>query len=301
MNRSHGQSPSWWSERLPCSLFLPPEKKEIMTPQEKFNATRRELSAALIERDEEIDLVLTALVAQQHVLLVGPPGTGKSLLSDAIVEWMDGAKFSILLNKFTTPEETVGPISLIGLKSDEYRRVVDGYLPTAHVAFIDEIWKASSAILNTLLKLLNERVFTNGTEVIRCPLRLCVAASNEWPSSEDGKELTALFDRFLFRRSVRPISTETGRDRLLFDDRIGKPRLSTKSTPEDIDQAHREASVLPWSEDAKDALRSILHEARREGIQPGDRRMRESVKSARAYAWLNGASLRIGPARGRGY
>src|SRR5688572_16666374 len=110
--------------------------------QEKFAATRKELSSALIERDDEIDLVLTALVAQEHVLLVGPPGCAKSLLLDTLMSWMSGRRFSILLNRFTCPEEILGPISVSGLKSDVYRRVTTGKLPEADLCFLDEIFKA---------------------------------------------------------------------------------------------------------------------------------------------------------------
>ena len=111
--------------------------------QEKFLTTRRELSAALIERDEEIDLVLTALIAQEHPLLVGPPGTAKSLLLDSLMQWMHGKKFTVLLTKFSTPEELFGPISVAGLKEDRYRRITTGKLPETDGAFIDEIFKAS--------------------------------------------------------------------------------------------------------------------------------------------------------------
>src|SRR3954465_15810494 len=107
--------------------------------QAKFATTRKELSAALIERDDEVDLVLTALVAQEHVLLVGPPGCAKSLLLDSLMAWMNGRRFSILLNRFTTPEEILGPISVSGLKSDVYRRVTTGKLPEADLAFVDEV------------------------------------------------------------------------------------------------------------------------------------------------------------------
>src|SRR3954468_20374978 len=99
--------------------------------QEKFVTTRKELSTALIERDEEIDIVLTALVCQEHPLLVGPPGTAKSLLLDSIMSWMNGKKFTILFNRFSTPEEVFGPISVAGLKNDKYRRVTTGKLPEA--------------------------------------------------------------------------------------------------------------------------------------------------------------------------
>src|SRR5262249_36652430 len=154
----------------------------------KFTLARRELSEALIERDEEIDVVLTALVAQQHVLLVGPPGTAKSLLLDALARWLDGRKFSALLTRFSQPVQLFGPVSLRALKEDRFVRVTAGRLPEADLAYLDEIWKASSAILNTLLKVLNERTFDPGDgALVKVPLKVCVAASNEWPSPETGK------------------------------------------------------------------------------------------------------------------
>jgi MoxR-like ATPase len=265
--------------------------EEPGTPiQEKFAATRRELSAALIERDDEIDLVLTALIAQEHPLLVGNPGTAKSLLLDSLMNWMGGQRFTILLTKFSTPEELFGPISVAGLKEDRYRRITTGKLPEATGAFIDEIWKASSAILNTLLRLLNERVFDNGDgTLVKVPLRICVAASNEWPQQfEGGKELNALYDRFLLRKTVRPILSALGRQRLLWH-RDHTPKLTTSITPAEIDQAHREAASLSWSDDAKEALETILRELAKEGIQPGDRRQYKAIGATQAFAYLHGA------------
>jgi len=107
--------------------------------QSKFARARREMAESLIERDSEIDLVLTGLVARENVLLVGPPGCAKSLLLDSLMAWMHGRKFSILLNRFSCPEEVLGTISVAGLKSDVYRRVTTGKLPEADLAFLDEI------------------------------------------------------------------------------------------------------------------------------------------------------------------
>src|SRR5947209_3515407 len=239
--------------------------------QEKFVQTRRELSAALIERDEEIDIVLTALVCNEHPLLVGPPGTAKSLLLDSLMRWTSGRRFTALLTKFTTPDELFGPISVAGLKEDRYRRVTTGKMPEAHLVFLDEVFKASSAILNTLLRILNERVFENGDgTLVKVPLLLCVSASNEWPNAQEGgKELQAVFDRYLFRRTVRPILSAAGRQRLLWD-RDHTPKLSTSVSPAEVDQAHADAQALPWADEARDALEAILRELAKEGIQPGD-------------------------------
>jgi MoxR-like ATPase len=260
--------------------------------QAKFATARRELCASLIERDEEIDLVLTALVAREHPLLVGPPGTAKSMLLDALMCWMGGRRFSALLTKFTAPEELFGPISLTGLKEDRFVRVTTGRLPEADGCFLDEVFKAGSAILNTLLRILNERTFDVGDGVSRpVPLRICVAASNEWPNSEDGgKELQALFDRFLLRKVIRPVATRAGRERLLWSD-IRPPVFSALITSVELDQASEQAKALPWGDAGKDALTQVLKELGGEGIRPGDRRQRKAVRVAQAYAWLNGAEL----------
>jgi MoxR-like ATPase len=259
-----------------------------MNAHAKFAQMRSDMNAALIERTAEIDLCLTALVARQHVLLVGPPGTAKSMLAESLVRWLAGQQFTILLTKFTTPEEVFGPISLAGLKADHYKRITTGRLPNADIAFVDEVFKASSAILNTMLTVLNEGLFDNDGSRQSCPLQLCVAASNEWPGANgDGKELGALFDRFVLRTTVRPIATDRGLNKLLWERHLDVC-LSDVITPQEIEEARTEAEALPWTELARDAYMAIIREARQEGICPGDRRLRKSIATARAYAWLNG-------------
>jgi MoxR-like ATPase len=204
--------------------------------------------------------------------------------------WTSGRRFTALLTRFTTPDELFGPVSLKALKEDRYRRVTTGKLPEADLAYLDEVFKGSSAVLNTLLRLLNERVFEDGDgSLVKVPLLLCVGASNEWPDSQDGgKELAAAFDRFLFRRSVRPILSQAGRQRLLWT-ADHTPRLSTRVTPDEVRRARAEALALPWGADAREALEAVLRELAREGIRPGDRRQFKAVSAARAYAWLCGA------------
>src|SRR5262249_55148306 len=157
-------------------------------------------------------------------------------------------------------------------KEDKYVRVSSGKLPEADYCFLDEIYKASSAILNTLLKVLNERTYDAGDGAVRkVPLKLCVAASNEWASPETGKELAAISDRFLLRRTVQPIRSRPGRERLLWT-ADHTPKLSSTISTSEVEKARSDVQGLPWSRDAKDALETILSELGKEGIQPGDRR-----------------------------
>jgi MoxR-like ATPase len=255
--------------------------------QSKFAATRADLASALLEREGEIDMVLTALLCGEHALLVGPPGTAKSMLSDTMASWVNTERFSILFNRYTSPEEVFGPVSLSGLKADEYRRVIDNTLVTCGVAFLDEIFKASSAILNTTLKVLNERTFRNGKADVACPLELAIAASNEWPT--ESKELAALFDRFLFRKEVQPVQQESNIQRLMYDIDL-TPKLTTTLTMDELSKAREEARKLTISEAAKDAMRDIRKEVETQGVRVGDRRRRKSVPAIQAFAWLNGDS-----------
>jgi len=259
-----------------------------VTVKDKFLTVRRELGESLIERSEEIDLLLTALIAGEHLLLVGPPGCGKSLLIDSLMKWTHGSKFCCLLNKYTLTEELFGPYSLTELKNDRFVRITTNRLPEAKYVFLDEIFKSSSSILNSLLKLLNERTFDCGDGVtLRVPLELCLAASNEWPEGDSKKELGALFDRFLLRKTVNPISSLAGRQKLLWANK--PPEFSTSLSAHELTAARLDAQGLSWSKEAKQALESILDELARQGVRPSDRRQYKSVSIVQAYAWLNGA------------
>ena len=148
---------------------------------------------------------LLGALAGQNVFLYGPPGTAKSMISRRLSSIFDDCiYYECLLQKYSTPEDIFGPISIKELKEDRYTRKTEGFLPEADVAFLDEIWKSSPAILNTLLTILNEKKFRNGNKDIDVPLLFAIAASNEIPSSEQG--LNALYDRFPIRIPVFPIS-----------------------------------------------------------------------------------------------
>src|SRR5579863_2892942 len=166
----------------------------------KLSSIREELNHLFLERTDLIDGALCALLSASHILIIGPPGTAKSMLADELCRRIEGANyFQWLLTKFSTPEEIFGAVSLKSLEQDDYRRVTDHKLPEAHIAFLDEIFKANSSILNALLTVINERVFHNGRARVTVPLITMFGASNELP---DEDELTALFDRFMLRFMV---------------------------------------------------------------------------------------------------
>jgi len=168
---------------------------------DKLNNIIKELKSDFYERDEVVEGSVCALLTSNHMLILGPPGTAKSQLSNELCSRITGTQyFHWLLTKFTTPEEIFGSVSLKGLENDEYRRITTHKFPEAHIAFLDEIFKASSSILNSLLTAVNERIFFNGTSKYEIPLISLFGASNELPADDD--ELDALYDRFMLRYAV---------------------------------------------------------------------------------------------------
>ncbi|GAO01303.1 AAA family ATPase [Anaeromyxobacter sp. PSR-1] len=243
---------------------------------------RQELNARFPERREVIEGALCAVLAGEHVLLLGPPGTAKSALVRALAQAFGGSYFERLLTKFSTPEELFGPISLRALEQDRYARVVTGKLPEAQFAFVDEVFKANSAILNSLLAAMNERLFHNDGAPLTMPLVSLFGASNELP---DGKELEALFDRFLLRFDVqylrRPASFRTvvtGPE----------PGVATGFPFQALLDAQAAAASVTVTDATVDALVAVRDACTAEGIVASDRRWKKSLRVVQAHAFLSG-------------
>ena len=250
---------------------------------EKIQKLEAELNGAVKERNAEIRGILTALLSGTHVLLLGPPGTAKSLLTNKLCECLEGAEyFQWLLTKFSNPEEVFGPYNLPALKEGKYERVTTGKFPEAHVAFLDEIFKANSSILNSLLTALNERKYHNGTKAQDIPLLSAIGASNELPQ---GEELGALYDRFPLRYWVDYVADDASfADILRGNLQEPKIRLSLK----ELVEAQNEASAVVLSDEIIETVIQIRHLLAKKGIKVSDRRWRVSMGILKAHAYLCG-------------
>lgn len=251
----------------------------------KLLALRDELRDRFPEREHVITSLLVALVADVHAVLIGPPGTAKSLLVRTIAAAItDAVGFDWLMTRFTTPEEVFGPVSLSGLQHDRMTRVTKGKLPEANVAFLDETFKANSAILNALLTAMNERLFHDDGGAKRIPLYMLVGASNEMPQ---GDELEALYDRFIMRHVVEEV-----REYKSFAAITGGhvAPLTVSLTLAEVDAARAEADAIALPDDVRRALFNLRGVLASDGIKASDRRWVQLCAVLRANAWLDGAT-----------
>ena len=199
---------------------------------ERFKQLLGEMNRGIYEKETEISLSLLAALAGESIILLGPPGVAKSMVARPLkTAFREAQSFEYLMSRFSTPDEIFGPVSIQKLKtSDTYERAVEGYLPTADVVFLDVIWKAGPAIQNTLLTVINEKIFRNGNREMHLPLKLLVAASNELPAKGEGLE--ALWDRFVIRIESRPIKLEKNFRAMLLEVKSEEQRASEVKSEE---------------------------------------------------------------------
>ena len=274
---------------------------------ERFKLLLQEMNRGIYEKETEISLSLLAALAGESIILLGPPGVAKSMVARQLkTAFREAQSFEYLMSRFSTPDEIFGPVSIQKLKtSDTYERAVEGYLPTADVVFLDEIWKAGPAIQNTLLTVINEKIFRNGNREMHLPLKLLVAASNELPAKGEGLE--ALWDRFVIRIESRPIKLEKNFRAMLLEvksEERGVKKQSSAAEGNANSNAITAEEYAEWTEridkigvkievlDAISAIRKSLRAvnvdeaAERRNIYVSDRRWKNIVRLLRTSAFM---------------
>ena len=265
-----------------------------MTTKERMTEIIGHLNGDIHEREETISVAFLAALSDQNVFLFGPPGTAKSLIARRLSHAFEtNGYFEYLMHRFSTPEDVFGPVSITELKRDNFLRKTEGFLPQSDFAFLDEIWKSSPAILNTLLTIINEKLFRNGTEVERTPLKALIAASNETPPP--GQGLDALYDRFLVRLNVPPMASKENFERLL----NAQPTRAELKLPDGLAIQHAEWEK--WCEEIhavklSDETQNIIHDIRLSFEEKGeeldvyvsDRRWQKSAILLKAAAFFCG-------------
>lgn len=254
----------------------------------KLQNFRAALNCAHLEREHIVDGLLATLLSRQNAFLLGLPGTGKSDLIRSICGGIEQAKyFGYLLSPTTDPSELFGPVAVTKLLKDEYTRDVEGYLPSCNIAFLDELFRSNSAILNSLLTLLNERTFNNGKVNIKTPIQSIIAATNSWPTE---KSLQAFGDRFLFRPTIDGLKKPVSKVKL---DCWGlgiepRPAVGVHMTMDDLSQLQREAEQMPVSENFLEKFGNVWQLLSQHGIQISDRRRVQILRFLQAWAVVQG-------------
>ena len=251
------------------------------------------LDSQFLGKSEVIRLLLIAVVAREHAVLIGPPGTAKSALIRTLAELIDAKYFEYLLTRFTEPNEIFGPVDIAAFRDGHYRRKTEGMLPESEVVFLDEVFKANSAILNSLLSLLNERRYTSGGQIIECPLISAFGASNEVPSDES---LSAMFDRFLLRIRSDHLDAYHFNELLQLGVHHEVKKLRRSKPQPLLSAAHIHAMTedlarrLSFSEAFLSSYKGLVFQIRAEGISISDRRVVKMLKLFAASAYIDGRS-----------
>jgi len=235
----------------------------------EVRACIRGATVGLVGREQLAELMVLGAVSGEHLLVVGPPGTAKSAVVRRVAQALGGRYFEYLLGRFTEPSEIFGPVDLRKLREGTVETDVTGMLPEAEVAFLDEVFLGSTAILNTLLGVLNERRFRRGHTQVECPLRICVGAANALPEDDS---LAAFADRFLLHLFVEPVEDHQLESMLEGGWRSDHNKVESKPSLTALDQLR---SVVPSvkMDGAQRLLAQAIRQLRQAGLNLSDRRI----------------------------
>jgi MoxR-like ATPase len=277
---------------MPQTAPPPPPHHTESRLAARLQEAARVMEQHFLDKQEVVRLMLISVVAGEHMLLIGPPGTAKSAMVRLFAKLIDARYFEYLLTRFTEPNELFGPVDIKAFREGTYIRKTETMLPESEIVFLDEIFRSNSAILNSLLTILNERKFSNGSKLMEVPLLSMFGASNEVPNDDN---LSAIFDRFLLRvvsdnldsyhfhnliakGLVNEAARLTGRDST-------RPLFSSK----DLHDVHRRFDQhLAFSEDFLSKYKGLIFQIRSEGISVSDRRVVKLLKLFAASAIVDG-------------
>ena len=281
------------------SSSLSQKNRFVMKPDNHIKSLLKILSQGVYEKEHIIAMALLSAIASESIFLLGPPGTAKSLVARRLkLAFKDGKAFEYLMSRFSTPDEIFGPVSISMLKNeDKYERVVDGFLPTATIVFLDEIWKASPSIQNALLTAINERIFQNGRNTLLLPMKALIAASNELPAEDEGLE--ALWDRFLVRMVSNCIQSETSFYKMIRQKPVGEIIVPSdlQITDELYETWQNEIYTIAIPDNVCSAVSFIRKRLKEESTKEGnkemdfyvsDRRWKKCFRIMQTAAFLNG-------------
>lgn len=268
-----------------------------MTISNQISSIIADINKGVYDKECELKLALLAAIAGESILILGPPGVAKSMIARSIKNvFKDANSFEYLMSRFSTPDEVFGPVSIAKLKdSEQYERITEGYLPNADVVFLDEIWKAGPAIQNSLLTVLNEKIFRNGCREMHLPLKLLIAASNELPAQGEGLE--ALWDRFLIRIVSKSIRNEDDFYRMLLDDSDVTGNVRCPISQDEYDQWQKGIDKVKIGPDILKTITFIRQKLNdvmvddselRKSIYVSDRRWKKIVRLLKVEAYMSG-------------